>query len=150
MNIELLANRAEVIPILSAWYQLEWEPYYGPGGPGDARADLLARCNLDKMPIGLLAMHRDEVLGTVALGLDTATNLAPSVVGLLVRREQRERGIATALLEAAENLARQLGYDQLYISTEGLGGLLARRGWRRIGEVEFLNSGQGTIHVREF
>ena len=51
MNVELLANRMEVVPILSAWYQQEWPPYYGPEGPGDARADLLARCNLDKIRV---------------------------------------------------------------------------------------------------
>ena len=68
--------------------------------------------------------------------------------GLLVGRGQRGKGVATALLQCAESLAEQLGFEQLYISTEFLGGLLVRRGWRPIGAVEFLNRAHGSIYVR--
>ena len=87
-------------------------------------------------------MEGDQVHGTVALDLDAATNLMPSVVGLLVGRDQRGRGIATALLESAESLAQRLGYSRLYISTTVLGDLLVRIGWYPFGEVEFLNDEQ--------
>ena len=149
MNIELLADHADVIPTLLEWYLLEWEPYYGAHGPGDARADLESRCNSDAIPIGLVAMEAGEVRGTVALDLDLATNLTPSVVGLLVGTDWRGRGIATALLESAEVLAQRLGYDRLYISTTILGDLLVRLGWQPLGEVEFLNNEQGSVFVRE-
>ncbi len=149
MRIEPLANHSNVIPLLSEWYRLEWEPYYGACGPGDARADLESRCNLDEIPIGLVALAGEEVQGTVALDLDPATNLTPSVVGLLVRRDRRRIGVATALLESAENLARRLGYSRLYISTIVLGDLLVRRGWQPFAEVEFLNHAQGSIYARE-
>ena len=149
MKIELLANQNDLIPMLSEWYLLEWEPYYGGRGPGDARADLESRCNLDEIPIGLVAMEGSEVQGTVALDLDPATNLTPSVVGLLVRRDRRGRGVATALLESAEGFARRLGYNRLYISTTVLGDLLVRRGWQPFAEVEFLNHAQGSIYARE-
>ena len=52
------------------------------------------------------------------------------------------------MLEAAENLARQLGYNRLYISTTVMGGLLERIGWHAMGEVEFLNAEQGSIYTR--
>ncbi len=149
MNIELLADHTDVIPRLTDWYLLEWEPYYGVQGPGDARADLESRCNHDAIPIGLVAMEGDQVHGTVALDLDAATNLMPSVVGLLVGRDQRGRGIATALLESAESLAQRLGYSRLYISTTVLGDLLVRIGWYPFGEVEFLNDEQGSIYARD-
>ncbi|MGI9507121.1 MAG: GNAT family N-acetyltransferase [Geminicoccaceae bacterium] len=135
--------------MLSAWYLSEWEPYYGRFGPGDARADLEARCNHDKVPLGLVAMEGNDVCGTAALDLDPATNLTPSVVGLLVRRDRRGRGIATALLESAEGHARRLGYGHLYMSTNVLGHLLLRLGWQPFREVEFLNNEQGSIYKRE-
>lgn len=135
--------------MLADWYRLEWERYYGEHGPGDAEADLESRCNRDVLPVGLVAMEGDRVFGTAALDLDAATNLSPSVVGLLVNRDQRRRGVATTLLQSAERLAGELGYDRVYVSTTILGELLTRLGWQRSGEVEFINDERGSIYVRE-
>ena len=149
MIIEPLSDHMEVIPTLIEWYQSEWEPYYGIDGPGDARADLVSRCNRDAIPIGLVAIENGRVFGIAALDLDVTTNLTPSVVGLLVGPEYRRRGIATALLNATEDLARQLGYRRLYVSTTALRDLLNRLGWRSMGEVQFLNAEQGSVYVRD-
>ncbi len=149
MNIELLADHSESIPMLVDWYISEWEPYYGVQGAGDARADLESRCKRHESPIGLVAIEGDDVYGTAALDLDTATSLTPSVVGLLVGPSQRGRGVATALLKSAESLAKRLGYSRLYVSTTVLGGLLVRMGWYRLGEVEFVNEEQGSIYARD-
>ena len=97
-----------------------------------------------------LAVDNDEVLGTVALDLDPATGLSPSVVGLLVRHDRRRGGVATALLDAAEPVSQKLGYDRLYVSTDVLGELLLRRGWSMFGEVKFINGAHGSVYVCRF
>ena len=148
MNIELLADHTEAITTLADWYLSEWEPYYGVDGPGDALVDLKSRCNRKKTPIGLVALEGDRVYGTIALDLDVTTNLTPSIVGLLVGMDYRRRGIATVLLKSAEDLARNLGHDQVYVSTTVLSDFLEGNGWRTIGNVEFLNAEQGSIYVR--
>ncbi len=148
MTIEPLAAHHDVLPILTDWYLTEWEPYYGTEGPGNAQADLKSRCNYEEIPIGLVALEDGQVCGTVALDLDTATNLTPSVVGLLVDPAYRRRGIAAALLKSAEGLARTLGYGRIYMSTTVLGNLLERTGWQKLREVEFMNSECGLIYVR--
>jgi GNAT superfamily N-acetyltransferase len=147
LNIAPLADHAGVIDDLAALYEAEWALYYGDSGPGDARADLLARCNHDRLPIGLVAVEGTRVLGTAALDRDVTTGLAPSVVGLLVTPQARGQGVATALIETLERLARQLGYDALFISTSVLHGLLRRRSWKEQGDVEFLNNEQGKVFV---
>jgi GNAT superfamily N-acetyltransferase len=149
IKIGLLADHAEAIATLAEWYLLEWEPYYGEDGPGDVWADLKSRCNRKKAPIGLVAMEGNRVCGTIALDGDVTTKLVPSVIGLLVGNQYRRRGIATALLGSAENLARDLGYNQLYVSTTVLADFLERMGWRAIGKVEFLNAEHGSIYVCE-
>ena len=149
MNIEPLADHHDVLPILTDWYLTEWEPYYGTEGPGNALTDLKSRCNYDEIPIGLVALKEGQVCGTVALDLDPATNLTPSVVGLLVDRAYRRRGIAAALVQSAEDLARTLGYSRIYMSTTVLGHLLERMGWQKLREVEFVNSQWGWIYVRD-
>lgn len=149
MNIVLLADHAGFIGTLAECFEQEWEPYYGGQGPGDALADLLSRCNRDRLPIGLVAIENDRVLGTATLDRDVTTGLAPSVVGLLVAREHRRRGVASALLEAAERLAADLGYDELFISTSVLGEPLQRKGWLERGDVEFLNNERGKVYLRD-
>ena len=149
MDIRPIADQTDVLPTLIDWYRSEWEPYYGIDGPGDARADLQSRCNRQKIPIGLVAVEANQVLGTASLDLDVTTNLTPSVVGLLVGREYRRKGIATALLKSAENIARQLDYSQLYISTTVLGHFLIREGWKPLGSAKFLNDEQGEVYVRD-
>ena len=149
MKIELITDHLEVIPTLTDWYLAEWEPYYGDDGPGNPQADLESRCNRDELPIGLVALEGDEVLGTAALDLDVTTNLTPSVVGLLVGPAYRRRGIATALLKAIEETARELGYGRLYVSTSALGELLQRLGWEAMGEVQFLNAEPGSVYRRD-
>lgn len=149
MIIELISDHFDLIPILTRRYQSEWEPYYGKHGPGDARKDLESRCNRDALPIGFVAVEDDQVLGTAALDLDVTTNLTPSVVGLLVEPAYRRRGIATALLKAAEDFARQLGYSRLYVSTTVLGDLLSLLGWEAMGTVRFVNDEKGSVYARD-
>lgn len=148
MKIALLADHVRYIDELAERYRAEWAPYYGDSGPGDARRDLVSRCNRDRLPIGLVAIDSDRVVGTAALDRDAATGLTPSVVGLLVVPEARRHGIAAALIESAEGLARELGYDQLFISTSNLQDLLRRRSWQEKGDVEFLNKEKGKVFVR--
>lgn len=148
LNIAPLADHAGVIDDLAALYEAEWAPYYGDSGPGDARADLLSRCNRDRLPIGLVAVEGARVLGTAALDRDVTTGLAPSIVGLLVTPQARRQGVATALIGTLERLARQLGYDEIFISTSILQSLLRRQGWQKRGEVEFLDNERGQVFVR--
>jgi len=149
MEIELLADQRDAIATLAMWYKSEWQPYYGENGPGNAEADLISRCNRDSIPIGLVAMEKDQVMGTAALDLDPSTHLYPSVVGLLVGERYRRKGIATSLLCSAMVLARTLGHRHLYLSTSVLSDLLVRLKWRAKGEVEFLNVQPGIIYVCE-
>ncbi len=147
MNIELLADNKTLLPTLAAWYRREWKPYYGAAGPGNARADLESRCNRDSIPIGIVAKENNQPLGVAALDFDAATDLTPSIVGLLVADEFRRRGVASGLLSSATRLAGDLGYDHVYISTTVLGDHLLRTGWRWIGAAKFLDGEPGSIYV---
>jgi GNAT superfamily N-acetyltransferase len=148
MRVALLADHTGAIDTLAAWYEHEWGPYYGAHGPGDAAADLASRCNRDRLPAGLVAMDDDRIVGIAALCRDAASGLAPAVVGLLVVPEYRRKGFAGALLDAAGQLANELGYDELFMSTSILGEFLQREGWREKDDVEFMNSERGKVYVR--
>lgn len=146
-QIAFLADNAQVIPRLADWYRAEWEPYYGVDGPEDALFDLESRCNHDRIPIGLVAMKGRQVQGTIALGIDEATSLEPSVIGLLVGPEYRRQGVGKLLIESAESLAKRLGLDRIFLSTTVLDDLLRRLGWQPYGQVEFQSQEVGSIFV---
>lgn len=147
MNINYLADHREAIPTLVQWYQAEWEPYYGNDGPGDAQADLAGRCNRETQPVGFVALENGTVVGTASIGLDITTGWTPSIIGVLVEANHREKGTGTALIAACRDAARELGYQHLQISTSVLGNMLERTGWRKMGSATFLNDEQGTVYI---
>ena len=149
MNIELLANHQDVIPQLVNWFELEWEPYYGRNGPGEAQSDLASRCRTTSLPLGLIAIENGKILATAAIDKDVSTNLSPSIVGLLVSPEFRHQGIATSLIKASEKWAIKLGFCNLYVSTVTLGNLFINLGWSQLDKIEFLNAERGFIYVKE-
>lgn len=142
VTIRLLADAADAVPVLAAWFVAEWDPYYGPEGPGDAMADLTACLNRDEIPLAVAAFLPDGGLaGTAALKSTSACGellAGPWLAALLVRPDCRNRGIGTALIEAIEQQARRLGYPELACSTDAGEAMLQRRGWQRIGETQTL------------
>ena len=142
VTIRLLADAAEAVPILAEWFVAEWEPYYGPGGPGDAVADLTACLNRDEIPLAVAAFAPDGGLtGTAALKATSAggdLHAGPWLAALLVRPDFHKRGIGTALIEAIRQQARRLGYSELACSTDTGEAMLQRQGWQRIGETQTL------------
>ena len=147
LQIELLADHIEAIPTLKRWFELEWAPYYGPNGPGDAQKDIADSCNRDKLPVSLVAISDGKVCGTASLKTESVTthkHLTPWLAALLVAPTFRRRGIANQLIAAVEEKARQLGFNSIYIGTgEGSGtpeSSLRNRGWEFVEKVPYFVS----------
>ena len=107
------------------------------------------RCNMDRLPLGLIAFKGDIPVGTAALAQDLSTMLTPSVVGLFVAPAFRRQGIGAALILETARLAKRLNYNRLYLSTMVLDAFLLRSGWRKIDTVHFLNDQSGSVYMRE-
>lgn len=148
MDILHLIDRPEALPELARLFVAEWEPWYGPNGKGDAEADLRACDNRDALPLCLVALDDDgHVLGTASLKAESVGGeLAPGpwLAAMLVVAEHRGKGIGTELAEAIEVEARRLGFKAVYTSTDAAALIMARRGWRPMGETDSL---RGIIRV---
>ena len=147
LTIRPLAEAPETLPALAALMKAEWPGWYGPGGPGEALADLRARSRLDGLPQGVVALEDGHPIGCAALAAASYGALAgetPWVVGLLVAPGRRGRGIGSALVEACEERARALGVLAVLATTASARGLLQRRGWALVRE---LKDGQA-VHRR--
>ena len=148
LRIEYLADAPEVLPQLKAWFLREWAPYYGPDGPGDAADDLRSSCNRRALPITLIAFRGDELCATGALkaeSVETHKHLGPWVAALLVAPKYRRQGIRGQLVAALEELARELGFEQLYYGADVTDRYPDRNGWEPLERVSYL-TGEGSIY----
>jgi GNAT superfamily N-acetyltransferase len=138
LRIVHLLEAPEAVPTLARWFVEEWGPWYGPDGRGDAEGDLAACGSRVALPICLVALSLDgAVLGTVALKHESVgceLGVGPWLAALLVGKSQRGQGIGTALVEAIERQARNIGLKAIYCSTNMAEGMLTRRGWEPFGE----------------
>ena len=115
----------------------QWPQWYGPGGPGDAAADIDAACRAEGLPLALVALGADNaLLGTVTLketSLGSGNGIGPWLGALVVEPARRRQGIGGALIDAGQNLARELGFSEIYATTDAAVGLLTARGWKPNG-----------------
>jgi GNAT superfamily N-acetyltransferase len=88
----------------------------------------------------LVAEDEDGIVGTVQLVLAQPENQPhrADLSKMLVHRRARRRGLGAALLEAAEQLARDCGRTLLVLDTNtgsDAERLYVRMGWTRVGEI---------------
>ena len=80
-----------------------------------------------------------RIVGTVQLGLDTPPNQPHrgEIKKLLVHRAFRDRGIAGALMQKAEAVAREMGRTLLVLDTasDAAERVYQRGGWQRLGAI---------------
>ena len=137
-----LVDVPDAVDVLESAFVAEWEPWYGPDGGGDARADLLACSSRTLLPLCLVAIDAAGVVaGTAALkdeSVGSEYGYGPWLAALLVRPEHRGRGVARMLIAAIEREARAVGTAALYCSTETLGCVLVQRDWAPVGSAQSL------------
>lgn len=133
-----LVDRPFALPRLIALFEEEWAGWYG-AGLHSARADLEARMQADRLPLGLVALIDGVAVGTAAL-TETSGGIArpplPWLGGLLVDPAFRRRGVARALLDHARREAARLGHAELLALTAHADTLFLAAGWRELEKVE--------------
>jgi GNAT superfamily N-acetyltransferase len=118
---------------IQPWLESEWPAHYGPGGPGDARRDLLSYANLDALPFGLVAFLEGEPCGFAAVKAEpfaSHPHLGPWAGAAYVLPPLRRRGIGRILLMALEARSAALGCARIYCATATSATLLQRCGWQ--------------------
>ena len=140
LRIARLSDVPEVLGDIADLYTTVWPGWYGPSGPGDALTDLTERCRDAGLPLGLVLLSGEHLIGAAALAPVSFGAMAgegPWLIGLVIDPAHRRQGHATRLIAKAEAEARAAGAQWLYCTTEATAGVLIRRGWtdlRRAGE----------------
>jgi GNAT superfamily N-acetyltransferase len=130
-----LAEHPAALPFLAAAFEHEWPSWYGPGGLGQALADLQAYARLEGLPQGVVALQGHAVVGVAALkeqALEGHPGFTPTAGAGWVHPDWRGRGIGGQMLAALEALAGAQGIAMLYAATHRSASLFQRAGWEAL------------------
>ena len=89
------------------------------------------------LPIRLVAVYDGKCVGTVTI-IDNdfpGKSYTPWLGGLHVDIPYRNRGIGRSLVESVKQIAKDLGYTEIYLGTENAGQYYKMLGWKRIETV---------------
>ncbi len=118
IKIEYLKNYPEHLCTAVGWVYPEWWHYrYSFEDVVTLYRSLL---NDYSLPVALIAFKDDIPVGTALIceeDPDIKEGVSPWLEGLFVKKEFRECGIGTALVERIEIIARNFGYGNLYLSS---------------------------------
>lgn len=132
MDIVPLADRFDLAPTLARWHGEEWADLLPDWGPQPALAELLTHTNRAAMPLTLVGLDGDRLLGSVSLIKDDLPgweHLTPWLASVFVAPEARGSGIGTGLVEYATGFAARLGHPRLHLFTGGQEAFYLRLGW---------------------
>ena len=141
LKFVFLADREEAIPQVAQWYFDEWGSYVS-GSTFDSFSTQLAEYrNKSKIPLIILAVDKDEVIGVVQLKFREMTIYPEKehwLGGVYVASKHRGKGVAAALVKKVEEVASTQGVSKLHLQTENLtGGVYSRLGWQPIEKVNY-------------
>jgi GNAT superfamily N-acetyltransferase len=141
MRIEYLADRADALPTLARWKHKEW----GHLRPGDTvekrQARLAGMSNRDCIPLTVVALEGEEVLGAASLiehDMETRMELTPWLAGVFVGEAYRRRGIGADLVRRIMSEAGRLKIPLLYLYTVHSERLYAALGWTLLERTSYL------------
>src|SRR5215211_7607137 len=135
ITIGLLADHLDAIPILAKWFRAQWPEYYAAMSQEEMEQDFLEDASRDRLPIRLVAFESSELAGTIILrdnGTEMLPEFQPELGGLYVVESHRNHGIATELIRAGMQVAREQGHNTVFATTVVAAGILERLGWEFI------------------
>ncbi|MGC4109464.1 MAG: GNAT family N-acetyltransferase [Nocardioides sp.] len=119
----LLADQPELIAEVGA---LRWRAAGSVGTPGPWIQDTARTAGRDRLPLTLVAMDLDgDVIGAVTLDSDADADCqaggsrTPWVLRMVVRPGERRCGVGRLMVAALEDLARENGHDELWVTAAG-------------------------------
>ena len=142
LTIDYLANRPEFVDKLARLSWAEWQHIYQQRGQTfeDALKNYRERTNTDWLPLALVAVHGEQLVGTVSLkfrDLDTRPDLDPWLGALFVIPEWRRRGVASLLMRRAVEEAKRLKLGKLFLWSSSAEELYLKLGWQAVDRTEY-------------
>ena len=138
ITIEFLADHLDTIPTLVKWFREQWPDYFADWSQAEMEQDFLEDASRDRLPIRLIAIEPNEIVGTIVLRENNPAippEFQPELGGLFVPASHRGQGIGTELVRAGMKLALDQGYEAVFATTVSAAGILESLGWKFVKTV---------------
>ncbi|MBC7878168.1 MAG: GNAT family N-acetyltransferase [Anaerolineales bacterium] len=140
ITIGFLADYPNTIPTLAKWFGDQWPDYYANRSQSEMEQDFLEDTSRDRLPSRLVAFESSALAGTIILrenGTEMLSEFQPELGGLYVVESHRGHGIATELVRAGMQLARNQGYKTVFATTVAAAGIFERLRWEFLQTVVY-------------
>lgn len=141
MRIEYLADRPDSLPTLARWKHQEWGHLRAGDTVEKRQARIAATSNRDQIPLTVVALEGEEVLGCASLiahDMETRMELMPWLAGVFVGEAYRRRGIGAELVQRIMSEAGRLKVPLLYLYTVHSEKFYAALGWSFLERTSYL------------
>jgi GNAT superfamily N-acetyltransferase len=135
VRIERLSDRPELVETLAQWALAEW-PESVNHSLQVAVLNFAARANVDRLPLGLVALESELPVGMATLALDRPptelewhASFVPCLTGLYVMPQWRNQGIGGALCDCVAGEALRFGFQEIHLYTVNAAEFYQARGW---------------------
>lgn len=132
MRIEYLADHPEALDTLVQWQHREWGHVRGGETLDQRRMRFAGSLNRDQIPLTVVALEGDEVLGSASLiahDMETRMDLTPWLASVFVGEQYRRRRVGGKLVRRIMAEAGKLKVPLLYLYTVHSERLYASLGW---------------------
>lgn len=119
MKIVNLRDCPEYINTIAKWHYSEWKDLNPNQSFTQRVSEMQEYLNKSFIPSTYVAIN-EVILGSVAIirsDMDTKLDFSPWLASVYVRKEARNNGIATKLIEHAINESKKNGITELYLFT---------------------------------
>lgn len=139
MEFVYLADRPDAIPVVAKWYFNQWGYLSEIHSIEKMTQILQGYLHRDTIPLILLAVENDQILGAVQLKyyeMDIYPNKEHWLGGVFVPKQHRGKKIARKLVLKAIEEAKSHDVNTLFLQTEKMdGGLYKKLGWKAVEKV---------------
>ena len=138
VRIERLSDRLELVETLAQWALAEW-PESVNHSLHAAVLNFAARANVDRLPLGLVALECELPVGMATLAMDRPPSelewqptFVPCLTGLYVIPQWRNQGIGNTLCDCVAGEALRFGFQEIHLYTVEAAEFYQARGWCRL------------------
>jgi hypothetical protein len=120
MQVDLLKNCPQTIPILAQWLYEDWNAYDASLTKEKLIDAFQMRLNNDRIPLTFVVLKNDLPIGAISLKYETSPELSDFpknsiwMGSLHVVASERNQGLGLELLKLTQIVTSRFGYKNLY------------------------------------
>ncbi|MGC3791262.1 GNAT family N-acetyltransferase [Priestia aryabhattai] len=135
MVIDFLSNHPSYIKEVASMIYKEFVENTSSEMTFEETLIFFSQTKKDGFPLTLIALEGEECLGTVSIvenDLKTQDVYKPWLASLYIKPQYRSRGVGQSLIIEVLKVAKNLGYQELYLKTETASDYYQSRGWNLV------------------